>query len=206
MAIETRCDSEEYYELARRSPNSVTEPARESTGFLSFHRSKSPMRTIELDEDSFFLAFQLWSSFVEFSLGAYASVHQDVRASVYTYSAVSVNTSRGEYHQRAGWHNACFLGVVGRQKNQILDEVVNALVHQHNVPDEVVAQLLKDDSKKNQVCCKQSPDSIAFTTDPSWHVEDGCVWAPYEEGVWYTDPRWSPKKRRSTGTGQTQAG
>lgn len=194
MAIETRCGSKEYYELARESPNSVTESARESTGFLSFQRSRSPMRTIELDEDSFFLAFLGWSSFVEFSLGAYAAAHQDVRASVYTYSTVSSNSSHGEVHRRTGLHNACFIGVAGRKRNEMLDAMVNALVHQQNVPKTVVAQLLEDASKGNQVCCKQSPDSMAFETDPSWHVEDGRVWAPCEAGVlvWYTDSRWSP--------------
>ena len=192
MTIETRCDSKELYEFAKKSPKFATEAAREATGFLSFRRSRSPIRTIELDEDSFFLAFLEWSSFVEFSLGAYAATHQDVRASVYTHStgsSPSINSSHGEHHQRLGWHNACFIGVVGKQ--EILDTIVNALVYQRNVPDEVV--VLKDASKKKQICCKQSPDSIVFESDrdPSWHIEDGYVWAPYEAGIWYTDPRWS---------------
>ena len=200
MAIETRCDSEEFYEFARNSSTAM-ESARKSTGFLSIQRSQLPTPTIELDEDSFFLAFQSWGSFVEFSLGAYAAAHQNARASVYTYYTISTNTSDGELHQRVGRHNACFIGVVGRQKSQVVDTVKNAFVHRLNVPDEVVAQQLKDASKMNQVFCRIS-ESIVFETDPSWHVEDGRVWAPYEgdEGgwVWYTDSQWSPQKHRST--------
>ena len=129
MTIETRFKSKESYEFARRSSNSSTEDVKEATGFLSFRRSRSPVQTIELDEDSFFLAFSEWSSFVTFSLGVYADAHQDVRASVYTYStgpAPSVNFSHGELHQRNGWHNACFIGVVGRQKAKILNTIIKA--------------------------------------------------------------------------------
>ena len=190
MTIETRCDSKRSYEFAKMNPRFATE----ATGFLSFRRTRSRIQTIELDEDSFFLAFLGWSSFVEFSLGAYADTHQDVRASVYTSGpAPSVNSSHGELHQRAGRHQACFIGVVGGQRNEILDVIANALIHQRNVPGEVVELLLEDASKKGQICCKQSPDLIAFDDDPSWHVEDGRVWAPHEEMVWYTDPRWSTR-------------
>ena len=188
MTIETRCDSEESYEFARKTPDSATESAREATGFLSFRRSRSPIRTIELDEDSFFLAFLEWHSFVKFSLGAYAATHQDVRASVYTHSTVSVNSSRGESHQRAGSHNACFIGVVGREN--ILDTIIRALVYQENVPTDMVKQQIKDKSKRGQIYCGQSPDSIMFESDPTWHIEDGRVWMPDEMEVWYMDSQW----------------
>lgn len=190
MTIETRCNSEESYEFARRSPDFATESAREATGFLSFRRSRSPIRTIELDEDSFFLAFLEWRSFVEFSLGAYAITHQDVRASIYAYSTVSFNSSHGESHQEVGFHNACFIGVVGR--TNILDVIKRALIYQKNVPSDMVKQQIRDKSKKGQIYCGQSPDSIVFETDPFLHIEDGCVWAPYEAQVWYTDSQWCP--------------
>ena len=60
-----------------------------------------------------------------------------------------------------------------------MDTVKYAFVHRLKVPDEVVAQQLKDASKMNQVFCRSS-ESVVFETDPSWHVEDGRVWAPYE--------------------------
>ena len=187
MTIEKRYDSENSYNLAKRNPDYAMGDKGEDPGFLSFRKSNAPIRTVELDEDSFFLAFQEWSPFVEFSLGAYAATHQDVQASIYTRPSVSFDFSRGESHQRTGCHKACFIGVVGNLN--ILEKISRALVYQKYVPMEVIKQQLKDESKRGQIYCGQRPDST-FETDPSWHIEEGRVWAPYEERVWYTDSRW----------------
>ena len=178
MAIETRCDSEEFYEFARNSSTAM-ESARKSTGFLSIQRSQLPTPTIELDEDSFFLAFQSWGSFVEFSLGAYAAAHQNARASVYTYYTISTNTSDGELHQRVGRHNACFIGVVGRQKSQVVDTVNGASCRRRPPSPIALGEPLK-------VTLTGSADQIASTANfvagesgegvPAVHVR-GLAWS-----------------------------
>ena len=159
---------------------------------LSFRRSKSPIRTIELDEDSYFAAYHEWNTPVEFALGRYAREHSDVIATVYTYStgaAPSVNRSHGASHQRNGWHNACFLGVVG--KSEVLDVVRDALAHQRGVPESEVEANLKDQTQRGQVYCDHSPDYIQFKPGQRYrHIEDGRVWAPYEPFSWYTDKQW----------------
>ena len=188
--FERRMESEGHYR-ATRSQGSVAWD--NATGWLSFRRSKSPVPTIELDEDSYFAAYNEWNTPVAFALGRYAREHAHVVATVYTYStgpAPSVNSSHGASHQKNGWHNACFFGVVG--KTEILDFLKDALAFQRYVPQSAVQANLKDETQKTQVYCDYSPDYIQFK--PGWryrHVEDGRVWAPDDEDFcWYTDKKW----------------
>ena len=192
--IQTRFESKSFYETVQNS--SLPSPEYESvSGYLSLRKSSSPLPTIELDEDSFWLAYSDWTSFVEHALGGYASRNPDKVATVYTYSTgprPSVNRSRGEQHQKVGWHNAVFFGVVGRA--EVLETITLALVGGTGVPDELMESFTVDVDKRAQIYCGQSPDYIEFNRKgrPSFHVEDGFVWAPYEQNVWYTYSEWRP--------------
>ena len=186
--MERRSASQAHYEFVQKHRESATEYERTIAGWLSFRRSKAPVLTAELDEDSFFLAFSEWGSFVEHSLGRYAQTHSDIVASVYTYStgrSPSANYSDGEGHRRVGWHNACFIGVVGRDKQPILDTIALALTSQVGVPEGIVESRLKDPAKQKQISCRNPSEHILFKTDPSWHIEDGLCWAPEEKYLVY---------------------
>ena len=189
--IQTRFESKRIYELARK--DSFAPPYYESVnGYLALRKPKSPLATIELDEDSFLLAYWGWSSFVEHALGHYASRNGDEVATVYTYMGPSGNNSRGEQHRKLRWHNAVFFGVAGPE--DVLDAIRLALVGGAGVPDDVMASHLEDANKAPQIHCAQSPDYIAFNRSgqASFHVEDGLAWSPYEQNMWYTNPDWVP--------------
>ena len=183
--VERRLASQQLYDLVQRRASFATEAQREATGWISIRRPKADVLTAELDEDSFFLAFDEWGSFVEHGLGQYASAHADVVASVYTYRlAHSANHSNGEGHSERGWHSACFIGVVGRDSGRILDTIALALTSQVGVPKAVVEARLKDQTKLRQISCRNPSEYMRFDVEPSWHVEDGRCWAPQGEDVW----------------------
>ena len=192
--IQTRFDSKSFYEAVEKStfPN----PDYESvTGYLSLRKPRDPLPTIELDEDSFWLAYSDWTSFVEHALGGYASRNPDKTATVYTYSTgqrPSVNSSRGEQHQKVGWHNAVFFGVVGR--SEVLETIRLALASGVGVPDDLMRSFAMNTDKRSQIHCSRSPDFIAFNRmgHASFHIEEGLVWSPYEQNVWYTHVDWRP--------------
>ncbi len=192
--IETRFESKNIYEIVQndRFPSPEYEAV---TGYLSLRKPTSPLPTIELDEDSFWLAYSDWTTFVEHALGVYASRNADTVATVYTYSTgqrPSVNNSRGEQHQKLGWHNAIFFGVVGSA--EVLETIRLALIGGAGVPDGVIKSFTVAADKRSQIHCGQSPDYIAFNRmgKPSFHLEDGFVWAPYEQNTWYTHRDWRP--------------
>lgn len=190
--IQSRFESKRFHETVRKS--AFRNPEYESvTGYLSLRKPTSPISTIELDEDSFGLAYSDWTIFVEHALGGYAARNTDKAATVYTYSTgpqPSVNSSRGELHQKVGYHNAVFFGVVGRA--EVLEAIQFALVGGVGVPEKVVESLIVDADKRSQIHCGQSPDYIAFDRmgKSSFHIEDGLLWAPYEQNVWYTNSDW----------------
>ena len=192
--IETRFESKRLYEMVQSS--SLPHPEYESVaGYFSLRKSTSPLPAVELDEDSFWLAYSDWTSFVEHALAHYASRNADKVATVYTHSTgqrLSVNRSRGEQHQELGWHNAVFFGSVG--DTDVLETIRLALVGGVGVPPGLVESATVDAEKRSQVHCVQSPDHVAFNRvgKPSFHLEDGLVWSPYERNVWYTHSEWRP--------------
>ena len=192
--IETRFESKSFYEFVRKSSHPYPE-YKSVTGYLSLKKPTAPLATIELDEDSFELAYSSWATFVEHALGVYAASHVGKVATVYTYSTgprPSVNYSRGELHKKHGWHNAVFFGVVDRA--EVLESIKLALLGGAGVPYDVVQSAAVDIGKRSQIHCGQSPDYIAFDRlgQPSYHVEDGLVWCPDEQNVWYTHSDWRP--------------
>lgn len=194
--MERRLVSQRVYDAVQEHPSLATEAQRDAIGWISLRRAKTEVLTAELDEDSFFLAFHDWSSFVEHSLGQYAETHADVVASIYTFSTgqtPSFNHSDGEGHSKGGWHNACFFGVVGRNSGQVRDTIASALTNQTGVPEDLASTRLKDATKLAQVYCRNPSDYLRFESNPSWHVEDGRCWAPEGEDVWYTQKRWRQK-------------
>ena len=187
--MERRLFSQRTFNFVQEHLSQATEAQRDAAGWISVRRTKVDVLTAELDEDSFFLAFYEWSSFVEHSLGKWAQAHADVVASIYTFSTgqlPSFNPSNGEGHQRVGWHNACFIGVVGQNSEDIRDTIALALTSQIGVPEDIVEARLKDKSKVRQISCRNPSEYIRFTTNPSWHIEDGRCWAPEGEDVWYS--------------------
>ena len=189
-----RLASRSIYDLVQEHPSLATEGQRDAVGYLTFRRKEIPVLTAELDEDSFFVAFDEWGSFVEYALGQYAQAHTDVVASIYTFStgpSPSINPSDGEGHGKVGWHNACFIGVVGQDEKEILDTISCALKNQVGVPRHLVESHLKDPTKLAQISCRNPSDHISFKSNPSWHIEDGHCWAPLGEDVWYTKEEWS---------------
>lgn len=192
--IQTRLESKSAYDAFQKGTFSIYD--HESvTGYISLRKPKEPLSTIELDEDSFWLAYMDWKSFVEHALGAYASRNADKTATVYTYSTgprPSVNYSRGEQHQEVGFHNAVFFGVVGSA--EVLETIRLALTGGAGVPDDLINSYTVDAEKRSQIHCGQSPDSIAFnrTGGVAFHIEDGLVWSPLEQYVWYSHVDWCP--------------
>lgn len=192
--IETRFESKRFWEVVQSS--SLPNPGYESVaGYLSLRKSTSPLPTVELDEDSFWLAYSEWTSFVEHALARYASRNVHKVATVYTHSTgqrPSVDRSRGEQHQKLGWHNAVFFGSVG--DTEVLETIRLALVGGVGVPPDFVESLTVDADKRSQVHCGPSPDYVAFNRvgKPSFHLQDGLVWSPYEQNVWYTHSEWRP--------------
>lgn len=195
-SIETRFKSKAFYDAVQKSSFAPCE-YQSITRCLSLRKPKSPLHTVELDEDSFQLAYSDWTTFIEHALGAYAARFTDRTATVHTYStgrSPSCNSSRGETHQKVGWHNAVFFGVVGR--SDVLDTIMFALFGGAGVPDDVVQANVVDMAKRPQIQCALSPDFIDFGRmgKPSFHVEDGKVWCPYEQDVWYTHTHWQPTR------------
>ena len=194
--MEYRHQSRNDYDFFRQNPSSFGDEHKSATGWLSFRRTKEPILTVEVDEDSAFLALEEWGSLAEHGLGRYAKAHPDVVATVYSYhtgQSPSVNLSDGELHQKHGWHNACFLGVVGRDKANIRDALCLALTNQVGVPQELVEARVKDRTKLKQISCRNPSDYIPareFRSTPAWHVEDGRCWAPAGEALWFTRESW----------------
>ena len=195
--MEYRCSSRAIYEMGSDHPDIDYEKraGNEVTGWLSFRRTKEPILTAELDENSFFLAFSDWGSFVEHSLGAYAKAHPNIVATIYTYStgqSPSVNPSDGEHHKKYGWHNACFIGVVGRDSEEILDLIAAALEYQFGVPKDLIERRLKDRTKTDQINVRNPSEYLPSNQlgSPKWHVEAGRCWAPETAALWYTHEHW----------------
>ena len=198
MTIEIRMTSQHLYE---RKDSFGLESYSSATGWISLRQSNSPIRTLELDKDSFFLAYEnvAFASFPEYALGAYATNNKVVVATIYQYSTLSTNFSHRKLHQENHAYMATFFGVIGKRVQEILDTIKLALISQINVPDQIVQDTLKDASKRRQIYCDYSPDSILFDENrgvPSHHIEDGCVWRPYEADAWYTDRRWRRTRAR----------
>ena len=192
--IQTRFESKRDYEIVQSAPSKY--PEHESlSGYISLRKPTSPLPTVELDEDSFDLAYSGWPLFVQQALGQYASRNPNVVATIYTYStgpSPSFNSSRGEGHQNVGWHNAVFFGVVGR--SAVLETIRLALVGGAGVPGDLISSLTVNAGKRRQIHCAPSPDFISFdrTGTASFHLEDGLAWAPYEQGTWYSHNDWRP--------------
>ena len=184
--MKIRLESKDLYERSKEE-TWTPDSHRKATGFLSLRRSKSPISTLELDEDSFFLAYNSWAPFIDHALGAYAEQNETAVATVYCYStgsAPSTNSSHGEGHLRNGWHNAVFFGVVGAVK--VVDVIQSALIGGKGVPPDEIASVLVDGTKQRQIHCAYS-DHIQFENHhASFHIEAACVWQPYESGAWYT--------------------
>ncbi|MCY3790445.1 MAG: hypothetical protein OXH63_16850, partial [Gemmatimonadetes bacterium] len=194
----TRLASKRLFELVQKNPTYATPIQRSVTGFLSFRKPTGPLPTIELDEDSFDLAYSDLASFIDHSVGQYASLNPNQTATVYEYSTgsrPSVNNSHGEGHQELGWHNAIFFGVVG--PTRVLDTIQQAVVYGMGVPDDVLNSAIVDVDKRSQIHCRQS-DYIDFNRpriSPALHIEDGLVWRHYDEqDVWYSNADWLPSK------------
>jgi len=196
--IEIRFESKFFHEALGKKP--YVNPEYESaTGHLSLKKARSPLPAVELDEDSFWLVYSDWTIFVEYALGAYASRNANNIATVYTFStgrSPSFNRSRGEQHQELGFHNAVFFGVVGRAREDVLETISFALRGGVDVPQNVTRLLAVDVDKRSQIHCESSPDFIEFNRSgqPSFHIEDGRVWCPYEQNVWYTNAKWQPSE------------
>ena len=201
MTIEIRLTSQHLYE---HKDSFGLESYSSATGWISLRQSNSPIRTLELDEGSFFLAYENFDSFLEYALGAYATNNKDVVATIYQYSTISTNFSHRKLHQENHAYMATFFGVIGKRVQEILDTIKLALISQINVPDRIVQDTLKDASKRRQIYCDYSPDSIRFDENrgvPSHHIEDGRVWRPYgadawDTDTWYTDRRWRRARAR----------
>lgn len=78
--MERRLVSKKTYDFIQDHLSGASEAQRDATGWISVRRPKDEVLTAELDEDSFFLAFFEWKSFVEHSVGQYAQSHADVVA------------------------------------------------------------------------------------------------------------------------------
>ena len=193
--VEYRHQSQADYDLFRRNRNFFGDEHKSTTGWLSLKRTKEPILTLEVDENSIFLAFDDWGFLAEHGLGRFANAHADVVATVYSYHtgpSPSINPSDGEHHRRYGWHNACFLGVVGRNEAEIRDAISLALTSQVGVPQELVETRVKDRTKLRQVSCRNPSDYIPppkFPATPAWHIEDGRCWMPAGEALWFTRTR-----------------
>lgn len=197
MTVEYKFKSRRHYDAYQKDPAIFGDEAKSASGWLSFRRTNEPVLTVEVDEHSVFLALQEWGALVEHGLGAFAKAHTDVVATMYAYHtgpSPSVNASDGDHHREFGWHNACFLGVVGRDKANIRDAISNALTAQAGVPEEIVEARLRDRTKLKQVSCRNPSDYIPlrqFRSTPAWHIEDGRCWAPADNVLWFTRESWS---------------
>ena len=195
--MEYKFSSQRDYEACQQDSILFDEEAKSASGWLSFRRTNEPVLTVEVDEHSAFLALQEWGALVAHGLGAFAKANNHVVASIYSYhtgTTPSVNSSDGEHHRRFGWHNACFLGVVGRDKANIRDAIYNALTRQVGVPEDIVEVRLRDRTKLEQVSCRNPSDYISlgqFGSTPAWHIEDGRCWAPSDDVLWFTRESWS---------------
>lgn len=194
--VEYKHQSRTDHELFQKNHTFFGDEHKSATGWLSLRRTKEPILTVEIDENSAFLAFDDWSFLVEYCLGKYAKTYPEVIATIYSYHtgpSPSINPNDGEHHRKHGWHNACFLGVVGRDKANLRDTISLALTNQVGVPQELVAARVKDQMKLKQVSCRNPSDYIPlqdFRPTPAWHVEDGRCWAPAGEALWFTHERW----------------
>ena len=131
---------------------------------LRFKRSRSPIETIELDLDSLHRARSGGGfSIIENPLTDYAEKSSDVIATVYTYETLSSNFQ--------SLCNAVFFGVIGNSTQKILEIIESTLRSLRGVHVRAGESIMFDDHQR------------------IYHIEDGRLWAPYEEGTWYSDKR-----------------
>lgn len=140
--------------------NGVTIPI----GRRSDSKSCLPIETIELNLDSLHrVRSGGGSSIVEIPLTDYAEKNPDVIATVYTYETFSSNFQLP--------CNSVFFGVVGNNSQKVLEVVESTLRSLRGVHVRAGESLVFDESQR------------------IYHIEDGCFWAPYEEGTWYSVER-----------------
>ena len=172
MIIETRPESELWMGPDDSAP-------------LHLKHSNFPARAIELDLDSLHGAgFETGFGFIEYPLAGFAAEHTKMIATIYTHETLSTNFGNP--------YNAVFFGVIGVRKTRILKVIEMALQYRHGVPNAVIEEYLGGESSgTRQVRVGDSPDSIRFERNQRvYHIEDGRLWAPFEMGRWYTDPKW----------------
>lgn len=130
---------------------------RKSANQLKFLNAKEPMSTIEIDLDSLPEGSFGYAQLTETALAPLAAASPDLHATVYVYQGPSVNF--GDYGYSA------FFGVAGDRR------VLGALFSTFG--GTAGLKVRHGDQIRQSQALRQ------------YHLEDGNLWLPLEEGVWY---------------------
>lgn len=128
---------------------------------LQFKRTSEPMATVEINLDSIPSDQQGYGQIVQRALSRFAGNSPLLRATVYVYEGPSINFGVPGY--------SAFFGVAGSK--QMLNEL-------HSVF-----------SVTPEIQVRYSDVILASRSLCQYHVEDGKLWLPLEEGVWYNDEK-----------------
>lgn len=132
---------------------------KRSESELKFVKSRNPLPTVEVDVNDIPDKLHGYTDLVANSIKIFAAENPDKRATFYVYQGNSVN-----FHQHT-W--SAFIGVAG---------------------DEDLLDLMLDDFKAAGITNARFSDYIDLSTaSREFHIQDGNVWRPLENGIWYSD-------------------
>lgn len=132
---------------------------RKSTNELNFIQARGPMSTVEIDLASLPDSPYGYGQLVESALAPLAAAKSDLRATVYVSHAPSV--SFGNYG------TSVFFGVAG--DSRILAALFSSFGSVHGLKVRHGDQIMQSQSLRQ------------------YHIEDGLLWRPDEEHVWYAN-------------------
>ena len=149
--------------------NQDVEMLKRQSRELQFVKPKAPMPTVEIDIDSIPEGLHGYGDLLTQALASVAQESIKLTATIYVYQCMSSNFGNPSW--------SAFFGVAGDKK--LLKILFNAF------QDAKVAQVRMSDYIESSMAINE------------FHIQDGYIWRPLEEGTWYAKMEDIPEPESS---------
>lgn len=149
--------------------NQDVEMLKRQSSELQFIKPNAPMPTVEIDIDSIPEGLHGYGDLLTQALASVAQESIKLTATIYVYQCMSSNFGNPSW--------SAFFGVAGDKK--LLKTLFNAF------QDAKVAQVRMSDYIESSMAINE------------FHIQDGYIWRPLEEGTWYAKMEDIPEPESS---------